>query len=119
MQNFLEDWERAVSGKKPIGTERFVVGKDVAITPGKVVYGHWQNPNLPKSAAEWFETANPVQTSWWPAWEEWVSSHAGGSVKAREPGGPLQPIEDAPGSYVQPASKGKTHSAQAFLHNQV
>jgi polyhydroxyalkanoate synthase len=38
MQHFLEDWERAVSGKKPSGTERFVVGKDVAITPGKVVY---------------------------------------------------------------------------------
>jgi polyhydroxyalkanoate synthase len=38
MQHFLEDWERAVSGKKPVGTERFVVVKDVAITPGKVVY---------------------------------------------------------------------------------
>ena len=38
VQHFLEDWERAVSGKKPVGTERFVVGKDVAITPGKVVY---------------------------------------------------------------------------------
>jgi polyhydroxyalkanoate synthase len=38
MQHFLEDWERAISGKKPVGTERFVVGKDVAITPGKVVY---------------------------------------------------------------------------------
>ncbi len=38
MQHFLEDWERAVSGKKPIGTDRFVIGKDVAITPGKVVY---------------------------------------------------------------------------------
>jgi len=71
------------------------------ISPPGSKYGHWQNPNLPKSAAEWFETANPVRTSWWPAWEEWVSWHAGGSVKAREPGGPLQPIEDAPGSYVR------------------
>jgi polyhydroxyalkanoate synthase subunit PhaC len=71
------------------------------ISPPGSKYGHWQNPNLPKSAAEWFETANSVRTSWWPAWEEWVSWHAGGSVKAREPGGPLQPIEDAPGSYVR------------------
>jgi polyhydroxyalkanoate synthase subunit PhaC len=38
MQHFIEDWERAVSGKKPVGTERFEVGKDVAITPGKVIY---------------------------------------------------------------------------------
>jgi len=36
--NFVEDWERAVSGKRPIGTEDFVVGRDVAATPGKVVY---------------------------------------------------------------------------------
>jgi polyhydroxyalkanoate synthase subunit PhaC len=71
------------------------------ISPPGSKYGHWQNPNLPKSAAEWFETANPVRTSWWLTWEDWVSRHAGGSVKAREPGGPLQPIEDAPGSYVR------------------
>jgi len=34
----LEDWERAAGGKKPLGTENFDVGRDVAITPGKVVY---------------------------------------------------------------------------------
>ncbi|MGD1075707.1 MAG: poly-beta-hydroxybutyrate polymerase N-terminal domain-containing protein, partial [Thermodesulfovibrionales bacterium] len=38
MQNFIEDWERAISGKKPVGTEAFKVGKNIAITPGKVVY---------------------------------------------------------------------------------
>jgi poly[(R)-3-hydroxyalkanoate] polymerase subunit PhaC len=37
-RNFIEDWERCISGKKPIGTENFVVGRDVAVTPGKVVY---------------------------------------------------------------------------------
>ena len=37
-QNFLEDWERALNGKKPIGAEHFVVGRDVAKTPGKVVF---------------------------------------------------------------------------------
>jgi len=36
--NMLEDWERSVIGKKPVGTEKFRVGKDVAVTPGKVVY---------------------------------------------------------------------------------
>jgi poly[(R)-3-hydroxyalkanoate] polymerase subunit PhaC len=36
-QNFLEDWEQTASGRKPVGTEPFVVGKTVAITPGKVV----------------------------------------------------------------------------------
>ncbi len=37
-QHFIEDWERAVSGKPPVGAEKFVVGRDVAITSGKVVY---------------------------------------------------------------------------------
>jgi len=37
-QHFIEDWDRAISGKKPIGTEQFTVGRDVAVTPGKVVY---------------------------------------------------------------------------------
>ncbi len=38
LRNFWEDWENAVSGKNPPGTEAFRVGTDVATTPGKVVY---------------------------------------------------------------------------------
>jgi polyhydroxyalkanoate synthase len=37
-QNFVEDWERRAAGRKPVGTEAFRVGHDVAVTPGKVVY---------------------------------------------------------------------------------
>jgi len=37
-QNFVEDWERSAAGRKPVGTEAFRVGHDVAVTPGKVVY---------------------------------------------------------------------------------
>ena len=37
-QNFAEDFERTFSGKRPVGSENFVVGRDVAVTPGKVVY---------------------------------------------------------------------------------
>ncbi|MEM7221805.1 MAG: alpha/beta fold hydrolase [Pseudomonadota bacterium] len=36
--NLIEDWERAVAGRPPIGSERFQVGRDVALTPGQVVY---------------------------------------------------------------------------------
>jgi polyhydroxyalkanoate synthase len=38
MKNFIEDWERSLSGQRPVGTEAFVVGRNVAVTPGKVVY---------------------------------------------------------------------------------
>ena len=36
-RNLVEDWERAVSGKRPVGSEKFAVGRDVAVTPGKVI----------------------------------------------------------------------------------
>jgi poly[(R)-3-hydroxyalkanoate] polymerase subunit PhaC len=37
-QNLLEDWERTASGKKPVGAENFRPGREVAVTPGKVIY---------------------------------------------------------------------------------
>lgn len=37
-QNWLEDVNRLTVGRPPVGTENFVVGKDVAVTPGKVVF---------------------------------------------------------------------------------
>ena len=37
-RNFVEDWERIAAGRKPAGTERFRPGREVAITPGKVVF---------------------------------------------------------------------------------
>lgn len=36
--NFIEDWQRNVSGEKPHGAEEYQVGKNVAVTPGKVVF---------------------------------------------------------------------------------
>jgi len=37
-QNFIEDWNLAAAGRPPVGAEAFQVGRDVAATPGKVVY---------------------------------------------------------------------------------
>lgn len=37
-QNFIEDWERMAGGRPPVGAEDFQPGRDVAVTPGKVVY---------------------------------------------------------------------------------
>jgi polyhydroxyalkanoate synthase subunit PhaC len=38
LSNFLEDWQRTLTHQKSVGAEAFVVGKTVAVTPGKVVY---------------------------------------------------------------------------------
>jgi polyhydroxyalkanoate synthase len=37
-RNLFEDLQRALTGRRPAGTEGFQVGKNVAVTPGKVVY---------------------------------------------------------------------------------
>jgi polyhydroxyalkanoate synthase len=36
--NWLADWDRETSGRRPLGAEHFHVGHEVAVTPGKVVY---------------------------------------------------------------------------------
>ncbi len=36
--NLVEDWERAIGGKPPVGAEAFQPGRDVAVTRGEVVY---------------------------------------------------------------------------------
>ncbi|MFA6267929.1 MAG: alpha/beta fold hydrolase [Pseudolabrys sp.] len=38
LRNFAEDTARTVEGHKPAGSENFVVGRDVATSPGKVIY---------------------------------------------------------------------------------
>ena len=35
--NFWEDWRRLINGERPVGAEAFKVGRNVAVTPGKVV----------------------------------------------------------------------------------
>ena len=37
-RNWLEDAARQATGRPPVGAEAFIVGRDVAVTPGKVVY---------------------------------------------------------------------------------
>jgi polyhydroxyalkanoate synthase subunit PhaC len=37
-RNAFEDFERTISGRQPAGVEAFKVGKDLAATPGKVIY---------------------------------------------------------------------------------
>ena len=38
MQNLMEDIQHTIGNKKPAGAEEYAVGKNIAMTPGKVVY---------------------------------------------------------------------------------
>jgi len=72
------------------------------VNPPGGKYGHWENDKNPPTPEEWLATATSHPDSWWPVWERWVSQFSGGEVAARRPGdGKLEPIEDAPGSYVK------------------
>lgn len=37
-RNWVEDLQQQLGGQPPVGAERFVVGRDMAVTPGKVVF---------------------------------------------------------------------------------
>ncbi|WP_286714306.1 class I poly(R)-hydroxyalkanoic acid synthase [Marinobacter sp. tcs-11] len=70
--------------------------------PYKEKYGYWTNNQLPGSPDDWFDSAEHHPGSWWPHWREWLATFEGGQVQPRQPGeGPLEAIEDAPGSYVK------------------
>jgi polyhydroxyalkanoate synthase len=64
--NFLGDWERAIAGRKPVGTEAFRPGREVAVTPGKVVYRNELIELLQYAPAT--ETVRPEPILIVPAW---------------------------------------------------
>ncbi|HRF61788.1 MAG TPA: class I poly(R)-hydroxyalkanoic acid synthase [Candidatus Competibacter sp.] len=65
-------------------------------------YGFWLNSKVPPNPDDWFKDAVQQEGSWWPDWLTWLQPYAGPQVPARTLGdGQLEPIEDAPGSYVK------------------
>lgn len=70
--------------------------------PSKGKYQYWTGGPLDGSFEDWTKGATEHPGSWWPHWFEWLKAQAPKQVPAREPGGgKLEPIEDAPGSYVK------------------
>ena len=70
--------------------------------PAANKYCYWTNAKTPADPDQWVAGARQHDGSWWTDWQKWVKKYAGGEVDAREPGcGKVEPIEDAPGSYVK------------------
>ena len=72
--------------------------------PDKKKYQYWRGGEVSDYAtlADWKEDAKETEGSWWPDWQKWIESHNDERVPARElGGGKLEPIEEAPGSYVK------------------
>ena len=88
------------------GPVKFVVAgaghiAGVVNPPARDKYQYWTK-GTGDTYDDWIASATETPGSWWPDWHQWLTKQSGGKmVPAREPGcGKLDPIEDAPGSYV-------------------
>lgn len=101
-------WKTAYAGTRLLGGETcFVLGASGHIAgvinpPAKKKRNHWVG-DLAADAGAWLANAQSIDGSWWPAWSDWLATHAGAKVAARRvPGSAEFPvIEPAPGRYVQ------------------
>ncbi|MFD2143132.1 class I poly(R)-hydroxyalkanoic acid synthase [Ancylobacter oerskovii] len=70
--------------------------------PARAKYQYWTGDAPAGSLEEWIAAADMHPGSWWPDWLAWLEAQDSERAPAREPGGGvLDPIEDAPGSYVK------------------
>jgi polyhydroxyalkanoate synthase len=70
--------------------------------PAKKKYQYWTGGPAEGRLEDWIAKAEEHAGSWWPDWHEWIAEQEPTLVKARKVGGGrLNPIEDAPGSYVK------------------
>jgi polyhydroxyalkanoate synthase subunit PhaC len=90
------------------GPVRFVLAGSghiagVVNPPYKQKYQHWTGgPPQGDDLEKWLASAEEHSGSWWPDWITWIKAQDAQETEARAPGGGnLQPIEDAPGSYVR------------------
>jgi polyhydroxyalkanoate synthase subunit PhaC len=71
--------------------------------PDRHKYQYWTGPKpTSPNLDRWLAKAVEHPGSWWPDWFAWLTAHDASQVPARVPGGgQIEPIEDAPGSYVK------------------
>ncbi|HET8701717.1 MAG TPA: class I poly(R)-hydroxyalkanoic acid synthase, partial [Nitrococcus sp.] len=106
-EDHIAPWKATYRGLHLLsGRTRFVLSGSGHIAgvinpPAKDKYGYWTNAGKPEDPDEWLTAAEHHAGSWWPYWLNWLNRKGGAKVDARRVGtGKLEPIEDAPGSYV-------------------
>jgi polyhydroxyalkanoate synthase len=90
------------------GPVRFVLAGSghiagVVNPPVRKKYQFWVGGEPKGELGDWIEQAEERPGSWWDDWQAWIERLDGKRVrkKRRPGGGKLEPIEDAPGSYVR------------------
>ncbi|WP_350334461.1 class I poly(R)-hydroxyalkanoic acid synthase [Coralliovum pocilloporae] len=70
--------------------------------PSKNKYQFWTGGPAKGSYEDWLNNAEEHPGSWWNHWDAWIRDMDARQVKARKPGGDkINPIEEAPGSFVK------------------
>ncbi|MBQ0823056.1 class I poly(R)-hydroxyalkanoic acid synthase [Microvirga terrae] len=73
----------------------------VVNSPSKAKYQFWTGGPVEGEMEDWLKQAKETTGTWWPYWFDWIKAQAPRMVPAREPGGgKLEPLCDAPGTYV-------------------
>ncbi|MEU3960302.1 alpha/beta fold hydrolase [Streptomyces buecherae] len=90
------------------------------VSPPRPRTRHLASAHMPATAAQWRETAVPVEGSWWQGWTDWLAERSGGQVPSRTPRQrPGLAHDRAPGLYalhgwpdqlVQPTDDETPHS---------
>lgn len=69
--------------------------------PDKGKYQFWTGGPPKGEFDDWVKAAKETPGSWWPHWHQWIEKLDKKRVPARKPGGKLNTLEEAPGSYVR------------------
>jgi len=101
-------WKDCFRGVTQMGSRNktFIVSESGHIAgiinpPSKKKYGHYTNPEVKGTPADWLEAADYNEGSWWPRWEKWLAARSGKQVESRVPGeAGYKKLADAPGTYV-------------------
>jgi polyhydroxyalkanoate synthase len=101
-------WRSSYRGVQKMGSKdkTFILSESGHIAgivnpPTRKKYGHWTNPELGLSPADWHASADKHEGTWWPRWQEWLSPRSGKMIPARIPGDRTHPVLcPAPGTYV-------------------
>jgi polyhydroxyalkanoate synthase len=108
-EDHIVPWKTAYTSAKVLsGDVTFVLGASGHIAgvinpPAKNKRNYWINKAAADDPDAWFDAAESIPGSWWPAWYAWLAPHSGPKVNARKNLGNVEftPIEDAPGAYVK------------------
>jgi polyhydroxyalkanoate synthase len=108
IDDHIAQWHSAFAAREAFGGDvHFVLAGSGHVAgifnePASNKYGYWVNPTAHKSCSKdsWKESAQYTEGSWWPEWDQWITSYTGDKIDSIQPGEKSDVIEEAPGSYV-------------------